>query len=122
MLKIQKLLLNILALLLLGSALALIVQNWHITEQNVRFLSGTLVDLPLGLLLGVVGLMFGGAILLKTWEQTFQLGSQYKKANRELERREVSREEAASRVKVLESKVETLEKALNAALKSNQPQ
>lgn len=122
MLKIQKLLLNIVALLLLGAALALIVQNWHITEQNARFLTGTLVDLPLGLLLGVVGLMVGGAILLKTWEQTFQLGSQYKKANRELERREVSREEAASRVKVLESKVETLEKALNAALKSNQPQ
>lgn len=122
MLKLKKLALNLAALLLLGSALALIGQNLSITEQNAHFLNGTLIDLPLGILMGLVGLLTGGAILLKMWEQTLQLDTQYKKASRELERKDVSREEAESKVKVLESKIETLEKALSAAIKSNQPQ
>lgn len=121
MLKLQKLALNLTALLLLGAALALITQNLSITEQNVRFLNGTLIDLPLGILLALVGLLTGGAILLKMSEQSLNLDTRYKKANRELERKDVSREEAESRVKVLESKIETLENALSKALKSNQP-
>ncbi len=120
MLKVQKLLLNLVALLLLGSALILVFQNMDIPEQNVRFLGGTLIDLPLGGLIALVELMVGASILLKAWERTLDLGNQYKKASRDLERKDVSREEAESKVKVLENKVETLEKALSAAIKSQQ--
>lgn len=121
MLKAQKLLLNLIALLLLSCAVALAFQNMDIMERKVEFLGGVLVDLPLGVLIAVVEIMIGGSILLKAWERTLQLGNQYKKASRELERKDVSREEAESKVKVLESKVETLEKALSAALKNQQP-
>lgn len=121
MMKTQKLLLNLMALLLLAAALTLVLQNLDQVEQRVHFLNGMLIDLPLGLLLALVGLMFGGAILLKMRERTLLLGQQHQKTSRELERKDVSREEAESKVKVLENKVETLEKALNAALKSNQP-
>jgi hypothetical protein len=120
MLKVQKLFLNLVALLLLGSALVLVFQNMDIPERHVQFLGGTLIDLPLGALLAVVALMVGASILLKAWERTLDLGTQYKKINRDLERKDVSREEAESKVKVLENKVETLEKALSAALKSQQ--
>lgn len=122
MLKVQKLLLNLVALLLLGSALVLVFQNMDIPEQHVQFLGGTLIDLPLGALLAVVELMVGASILLKAWERTLDLGNQYKKVNRDLERKDVSREEAESKVKVLENKIETLEKALSAAIKSQQSQ
>lgn len=121
MLKLQKLALNLTALLLLGFALALMIQNMGVAEQNVRFLNGTLIDLPLGILMAFVGVLTGGSILLKMCEQTLSLDTRYKKANRELERKDVSREEAESKVKVLENKVETLEKALNAALKGSKP-
>ncbi|WP_303672565.1 hypothetical protein [Vampirovibrio chlorellavorus] len=120
MLKVQKLLLNLLALLLLSAALLLVFQNMDIPEQHVKFLGGTLIDLPLGALLAMVALMVGASILLKAWERTLDLGNQYKKINRDLERKDVSREEAESKVKVLENKVETLEKALTAAIKSQQ--
>ncbi len=120
MLKVQKMFLNLVALLLLGSALVLVFQNMDIPEQHVQFLGGTLIDLPLGALLAGVELMVGASILLKAWERTLDLGNQYKKASRDLERKDVSREEAESKVKVLENKVETLEKALSAALKSQQ--
>jgi hypothetical protein len=121
MLKLQKLLLNLIAILLLGSAAALVIQNMDVTQSNTQFLGGTLIDLPLGAILALVGLLVGGALLLKAWERTLELGTQYKKANRDLERKSVSSEEAESKVKVLESKVETLEKALSAAIKSQQP-
>lgn len=121
MLKLQKLLLNLIAILLLGSAAALVIQNMDVTQSNTQFLGGTLIDLPLGAILALVGLLVGGALLMKAWERTLELGTQYKKANRDLERKSVSSEEAESKVKVLESKVETLEKALSAAIKSQQP-
>ncbi|WP_373533008.1 hypothetical protein [Vampirovibrio sp.] len=121
MLKLQKLLLNLVAILLLGSAAALVVQNLDLTQTNVQFLGGTLIDLSLGALMALAGALVGGALLLKARERTLELGTQYKKVNRDLERKDVSREEAESKVKVLESKVETLEKALSAAIKGQTP-
>lgn len=119
--KAQKLLLNLIALLLAGTVLSVALQNMDLPEGQVAFLSGTLITMPLGALILAAGVMTGIAILLKAWERSLELGNQYKKASRDLERKDVSREEAESKVKVLENKVETLEKALSAALKSQQP-
>jgi uncharacterized integral membrane protein len=118
--KLQKLLLNTVAIFLLASAAALALQNMDVTQTNIQFLGGTLIDFPLGVVLALMGFLVGGALLMKAWERTLELGTQYKKANRDLERKNVSSEEAESKVKVLESKIETLEKALSAAIKSQQ--
>jgi hypothetical protein len=109
--------LNLGALLLLGIALALVFQNLNITETQARFLNGTLIDLPLGGLLAINGLLTGAAVFLKALELGRKSDKQQQKTSRELERKEVIREEAESKVKVLESKILTLEKALSEALK-----
>lgn len=120
MLKAQRLLLNLVAVIFLALTLALIVQNLAV-QTPVQFFTETLSPVSLGLLLGGCSLLLGGAILLKMWERLLIVSEQKKKASRELERKDVSREEAEEKVKVLESKVQTLEKALSEALKSNQP-
>lgn len=119
MLKAQRLLLTIVSIVFLALTLSLIVQNFS-AEVPVQFLSWNLPQVSLGLLLAVVSLLMGGGILLRMWDQVLILSDQKKRASRELERKDVSKEEAEGKLKVLESKVQTLEKALSEALKSNQ--
>lgn len=118
MLKAQRLLLNLVSIVCLALTLTLIVQNLAI-PVNVQFLTWTLPALSLGLLLAACSLVLGIGILLKMWERLSIVGEQKKKASRELERKDVSHEEAEEKVKVLENKIQTLEKALSEALKSS---
>lgn len=118
MLKAQRLLLNLVAMICLALTLAIIVQNLAV-QAPVQFLTWTLPQVSLGLLMAGCSLLLGGAILLTMWERLLIVGEQKKKASRDLERKDVSREEAEEKVKVLENKVQTLEKALSEALKSS---
>ena len=115
--KIQRLLLTVLGVLLLAAAIALMAQNWH-TGVSVQWLKWQDTSIALGSLMALASLLTGSAILLLMWVQVLSLGREYKKTSRELERKDVSREEAVEKVKVLESKIQTLEKALSEALKS----
>lgn len=114
--KVQRLLLTLFSILLLAATLALVVQNWN-TGVPVQFFEWTESPLSLGSLMGLSSLMLGSAILLIMWVRMLSLGREYQKTSRELERKDVSREEAVEKVKVLESKIQTLEKALSEALK-----
>lgn len=117
MLKVQRLILTLLSIALLGLTVALVVQNLDVWVP-VSFLSLHAPAVSLGALLAGSALLLGVGILLKMWERLLLLGTQQKRTSRELERRDVSTEEAESQVKVLESKIQTLEKALSEALKS----
>lgn len=116
--KIQRLSFTILGALLLVAAVVLALQNWP-TGVSVQFLSWHDTQISLGSLLGLSSLLFGGGALLLMWVQVLSLNKEYRKTSRELERKDVSREEAVEKVKVLENKIITLEKALSAALKQH---
>jgi hypothetical protein len=105
------------SIVLLALTVALVAQNFSVPVSGVQFLTWRLSEVSLGLLLAAASLMLGGSILLKMWERLLLMGTGQKRTHRELERKEVSREEAEAQVKVLESKVQTLEKALSEALK-----
>lgn len=121
MLKTQKLLLITGAILFLALTLILVIQNMAV-DVPVQFLIWTAPRFSLGLLMAGASLLLGTAIMLKMWERVLILGTQEKKVSRELERKEVSREEASEKVKALENKIITLEKALSQALGMNMPQ
>ena len=116
--KAQRLLLTLFSLLLLAATLALVVQNWSISVP-VHFFSWHEDAMSLGSLLGASGLILAIGAGLLMWLRLTELNQAYKKTNRELERKDVSREEATEKVKVLENKIITLEKALSEALKLN---
>jgi len=116
--KIQRLLLTLLGILLLVATGTLVVQNWQ-TPVPVYFLSWNEPSISAGSLMGLASLILGSGVLLLMWVQVLGLNREYKKTSRELERKDVSREEAVEKVKVLENKIVTLEKALSEALKLN---
>lgn len=116
--KLQRLSLNLLALIFLAAVIVLIVRNLE-TVVSVQWLTETRLQVSLGTLLLVNGVLVALAIASRLWVQLLTLGQQHKKTSRELERRDVSHEEAESRVKALENKVQTLEKALSEALKKH---
>jgi len=114
--KLQRLLLTLLGIVLLVATGALVLQNWP-TGVPVQWFSWQDRPISLGSLMGLSSLLFGGGALLLMWVQVLSLNKEYKKTSRELERKDVSREEAEEKVKVLENKINTLEKALSEALK-----
>jgi hypothetical protein len=114
--KIQRMILTLISLALLGFVLILIAQNWNVVVP-VRFFSEMFPTVSLGLLFGLVGLAAGLSILCKLGERLLLLGARQQRTNRELERRDVTAEEAEARAKTLESRVQTLEQALDVALK-----
>jgi hypothetical protein len=114
--KIQRLLLTILGIALLAATAVLVAQNWQ-TGVPAQWFSWHDRPLSLGSLMGMAALLFGGGALLLMWVQVLSLNKEYRKTSRELERKDVSREEAEEKVKVLENKIITLEKALSEALK-----
>jgi hypothetical protein len=66
------------------------------------------------LLLGLYGAL--GAYLIGYWHSS-SLNDKIKKQNRNVEKSSIESQESSDRVKVLEGKIETLEKALQEALK-----
>ena len=118
MLKAQRLLITLVAVVFLVVTVMLVVQNMAV-PVSVQFLTWEFPLFSLGLVLAGTSLLLGASILLKMWERILTLGTQQKKTSRELERKDVSREEAEEKVKVLENKIQTLEKALAEALKSH---
>ncbi len=120
MLKAQQFVLNLLSALLLVGVFALIVQNMH-ASAPLDVLGWHLDAQPVGVAMAVSGVLMAASLMLRMGARMLAMGRQNKQASRELERKEVSREEAAEKVKVLEAKVQTLEKALSEALKQTQP-
>ncbi|HEY9745688.1 MAG TPA: hypothetical protein V6C99_05675 [Oculatellaceae cyanobacterium] len=114
--KLQRIVLNLLSVIFLALAVVLAVQNWP-SSVTVQWPGGSQTLMPLGALLLVEGLIASIAIGFGAWCQFLVLKQRYQRTSRELERKDVSHEEAAGRVKALENKVETLEKALREALK-----
>lgn len=114
--KLQQLIFNLFALGFLIAAVFLMVQNWQ-TEVSFEGLDHQQYRISLGLLLLGNGALIAAAMGCRVWAYLLVLGKQQKRTSRELERKDVSHEEASSQVKVLEQKVQTLEKALSEALK-----
>ncbi len=117
MLKAQRILLNLLSLTFLVLAVLLIIQNLAIVTP-VQFLTFSEPALPLGAVLIANSVLVAAAFGLKACQLLLVAGQQKNRSNRELERKDVSREEAEAKAKVLENKIQTLEKALSEALKS----
>lgn len=114
--KLQRIALNLLSFACLALGVALIVLNWPL-PVSVQWLNNVRMEMPLGVLLLSMSLLVAASIGFRVWCQFLALGHQHKRTSRELERKDVSHEEAAGRVKALENKVQTLEKALQEALK-----
>lgn len=118
--KAQQLLITLVSILFLVGTAILIIQNLAVLVP-VQFLTWTTPSASLGAMLAVASVLMGVGILLQMWRRMLTAGEQHKRTSRELERKDVSREEAEEKVKVLENKIQTLEKALSEALKSSQP-
>lgn len=116
MLKSGQLLLTFASIILLALSLWLIFQNVPV-ETPAGLWTENFRRISLAWPLALAAFTFGSAVLLAAWRWILSLESRRKRTGRELERREVSREEAENKVKVLERKIETLEKALSEALK-----
>jgi type VI protein secretion system component VasK len=110
----------ILAVLLALTAGLLIVENastitlWHFGQQ---VMVGQSMAYPMGL----AAFLLGGSVALFAWVRALQLQTQGRRANRELERQNVTSEAAENRIEILEGQVRTLEAALERALKSSFP-
>jgi uncharacterized integral membrane protein len=114
--KAQQLLITLVSILFLIGTAILIIQNLAVSVP-VQFLSWAIPSVSMGALLAIASLLMSAGIVLQMWSRMLTAGEQHKRTSRELERKDVSREEAEGKVKVLENKIQTLEKALAEALK-----
>jgi hypothetical protein len=117
--KAQQLLITLVSIVFLVGTAVLIIQNLAVPVP-VQFLTWAMPSVPLGAAMAVTSLLLSAGLGLQLWRRLLSVGEQHKRTSRELERKDVSREEAEQKVKVLENKIETLEKALSAALQSSQ--
>lgn len=116
MFKLQGILLNTIAIVLLGVAIALIALNVE-TAITLNWLNGMRWELSLGLAFTLVTVLVAFSFGCWAWYRHLVLEKRHQRTHRELERKDVSSEAAESQVKVLEQKIQTLEKALSEALK-----
>ncbi len=115
----SRLLLSLVSVTCFALTLALIMQN-RAPAVDVQFLGWALPGVSLGLAVASGAVLAGAGVMLNMLNVLQRAGVQKRQASRELERRDISKEEAEAKVKVLETKVQTLEKALQEALKSGQ--
>ncbi len=116
MLKLQRTFLILLSVLFLALTASLILQN-QAQLTPVTLLEWHFTNVSLSIFALVASVSLGLSIGFKMGENALALKTQQKKTSRELERRSVTSDEAEARVSVLESKIQTLEKALSEALK-----
>ncbi len=114
--RFQSFLLNTLALVFLLAAGVFVIQNLSVYAPLQIFT--TTLEASVGLSMGIVGLLAAGGFALKAWEMMLKARKDRLRTGRQLEKAEVQAESSTERVKALENKIETLEKALNAALKT----
>jgi uncharacterized integral membrane protein len=113
--RLQRFFLNLISSIALALLLVTVISNWE-TSVTVQFLEITLADLSLGsVFLGIIALT-GLIGILKSWELMGLVQKNMRKSERHLEKAEVTAEISTDKVKALESKVQTLEKALSKAL------
>lgn len=111
---------NVLSLLFLLTGLIVIIQNFSAATVPFDFLTLHYEDVPQGYLLGGTFLLGAlGMLMLLFKTQLFSTVDRLK-SSRELEKMEVTAESSSEKVKALESKVATLEKALDDALAEKQ--
>ena len=115
--KFQRLALKSLAILCLLAALWLIIEN--ISTPASFDLLGERYTIVLGILLALMGILFGAASGFFFYSLVLSSTKQTQVSQRKVERLEVTAESSTERVKVLEHKIETLEAALKRALSSN---
>jgi hypothetical protein len=111
----QRIFVNLLSIFLLAGVVVLIFSTW-LMPVSISILGNLYPDLPLGGLLAMVGVAVGLAVLLKGWEYLATIRHEARRIERNRERAEVTAEASSDKVKALEAKVETLEKALSKAL------
>lgn len=111
--------LNILSLLCLLAAVLVVVQNLTVTT-DLNLLTATLADVSVGLAALATGLLMAFAVAFRLWETIIDLSLGRRKANRQLEQAQVTAESSGEKVRALENKVATLEKALESALRENE--
>lgn len=112
--------LNLLSWVLIAIALVVIIENVGV-KTPMLFIGLQLVDVPLGGLLALVSavLAIGSAYQYSNSEAAKNV--EHRKVLRQAERAEVAAESSTERVKALEQKIQTLESALQTALKRSAP-
>lgn len=113
--RLQRFFLNLISSIALAVLLVAVVSNWE-TSVTVQFLEITLEDLSLGSVFAAIIALTGLIGILKAWELMGLVQKNMRKSERHLEKAEVTAEISTDKVKALESKVQTLEKALSKAL------
>jgi uncharacterized integral membrane protein len=112
---LQKIFSAILSSLLLAVALGVVISNLNVSTEFV-FLQTSYGTYSLGLVLSIFGIIVGGSLFIKILELLSIMKLTSIRAERHIERSEVTSEISQDKVKALESKIETLEKALEKAL------
>lgn len=113
--RMQRVLVNTGVGVLLATVLVAIFSN--LTETvSIRFLDWQASAVPLGAGFAVITLLVAALSLIKLWDMTSIYRRSVLKSERHLEKIEVSAEVSSDKVKALEAKIVTLEKALSKAL------
>lgn len=122
--RLQRFLVNTVFGILLTTVLVAIFSNLTGTV-SIRFLDWQIPDVPLGAGFAGITLLVAALSLIKLWDMTALYRRSVLKSERHLEKIEVSAEVSSDKVKALEAKIVTLEKALSKALeqasKSSKP-
>ena len=114
----KKVIFNLLAALFAISTLYFISNNFDVTI-SFKLFTQSFEDTYLGLALIVPTLLTGLAVYFRMLVNIAQSGHDKHKLDRQREKAEVGAEESAGKIKALEAKIETLETALDNALKSS---
>ncbi len=114
----QNYFLTIVSILCIVLVAVVVVQNWE-QYLSVTFLSRTIPNISLGLVLLAISLVSGLAVFFKLWDISQRLAGEIKQYELRKEKAEVKAETSSDQVRVLESKIQTLEKALEQALSAS---
>ena len=97
----------------------MVVQNLS-QMVTVNLLTLHFQSMSVGLMFAVSGALVGLSVLMRHWCNKISYTLDSKRTERQLEKTQVESESAVEKVKVLEAKIETLEKALDEALKTQE--
>lgn len=111
----QQILLNVLALLSLLGMFFFVSANFF-QPVDYELLNVDMAQAPLGQSLLIVAALTALAVAFKMYERLITQRHQSTRAERQREKAEVTAETSAEKVRALEAKVQTLEKALEDAL------
>jgi hypothetical protein len=115
---VKKLLFPFVSLFCIVLVAALTLQNWY-NDTAINLGNQAFAPLPLGAVILVTFLLGSGAAFFTLWGLTNQVRAQVKHAELRKEKAEVKAETDSDQIRALESKIDTLEKALEQALSTS---